>query len=181
MRLLRLACPAVLAAALPFHPLAAQAPAREVTRPPAPAAASGEPEVRALVAAYDRAWAGRDAGAVAALLTDDAETVNRFGEWARPEGRAAHTRYIADLLAGPYRTHAPPAHLVERVRFVRPDVAVVHATARHDAVALPGGHTIPPFREVTTLVVVRGADGAWRITSTNLQNVAPPPGGPPAR
>lgn len=149
-------------------------PAVGVCQAPAGTATNEEQAIRELFAAYDQAWKRRDAEAVAGMRTEDAEVVNRFGLWSRPANRAENARSLAQLMATIYKEHEPPVHTVELVRFIRPDVAIVHTSSEQRDVVLPDGTKIPPFQEVNTYVLVK-EEGRWLITSENIQNVGEPP------
>ncbi len=106
---------------------------------------------------------------VVALRTDDHVVVNRFGQWWPPAGREEVERDVAGVMRDVYGGRVLPPHDVRLVRFLRPDVAVVQATAEHRDVGLPDGRVLPPFEEVVTYILVR--DDEWRVASENVQNV----------
>lgn len=126
---------------------------------PAPAAPD-EAAVRDVVKRYVEARERRDASAIAAVLTEDADQYTTSGEWRR--GREAVVR---GGLASSSRNPGTRAITVESVRFLGSDVAIAD-----------GGYEIRRPGESatrlmwTTIVLRRGMDG-WRITA--IRNAAP--------
>ena len=117
-----------------------------------------EAAVRAVEAAYDRAWAAGDLDAVLACFVDDAVLVNPRGQVAigAREVRAA----LSGFLSGEGRDTEHES-VITRVSFVGRDVAVVdgHAVIRRRGAAGSG----PPFEHPFTDVLVRTDRGGWAI------------------
>lgn len=105
------------------------------------------------------AWGRGDGPAYGALFTDDADYAGFDG--SRTIGREAiaesHQRLFDTWLKGTRLTGR-----IEAVRFLDPDVALVHATGG----TIFAGETAPrPSRDsIQTLVAVR-RDGEWRFTA----------------
>jgi uncharacterized protein (TIGR02246 family) len=97
----------------------------------------------------------RDAGALAAALSDDAIVVSLRGEVAT--GRAEFESIMTRILAGPFAgsTHEST---ITRVHFVTSDVAVVDGEAR---VSGARGERSPILHAFTDVFVRR--DGRWLI------------------
>ena len=91
--------------------------------------------VRAVVARYVEARERRDATALAALFTDDADQLVSTGEWRR--GREA---VVAGGLASSARSGGVRTIEIETVHFVAADVAVALRDCRR---ACPCGHCRP--------------------------------------
>jgi uncharacterized protein (TIGR02246 family) len=132
--------------------------------------------VRTVVARYVEARERRDATALAALFTDDADQLVSTGEWRR--GREA---VVAGGLASSARSAGVRTIDIEAVRFAGSDVAVADgryeiaaapATAANAASGAPTSGTAAagPRRMWTTFVLVRQA-GAWRISA--IRNMRP--------
>jgi uncharacterized protein (TIGR02246 family) len=134
--------------------------ARQAAAPPR----SDEAAVRDVVARYMAAREARDPEAVAALFTIDADQMTTSGEWRR--GREAIRTGTAQSSE---RNPGSRRIVVERVRFVTPDVAV----ADGPYVIVAGG-AAADRRMWTTLVLVRTAEG-WRISA--IRNMVPTGGG----
>jgi dTDP-4-dehydrorhamnose reductase len=139
---------ALLLGVLAVLPLRAQAPAGD------------EAAVREVVAKYVDAREQRDASAVEALFTADADQLVSSGEWRK--GRPAVVR---GTMASSQSTGGKRTITVESVRFVAPAIALVDG--RYELTELAGGAT---RRMWTTLVVTRGPDG-WRIAA--IRNMLP--------
>jgi uncharacterized protein (TIGR02246 family) len=132
-----------------------------------------EREVRELIGKWDAAYRALDAKALAALETPDFELVNRLGQWFPQTSREENERMWAWGFANIYKGKPGPKHTVERVRFIRPDVALVQTRAYWaEVIVLPDGTRIPPHGQITTFLVVKEREG-WRITSQNIHNQMP--------
>ncbi len=129
-------------------------------QPSAPRA-TDEHDVRALVDRYVEARERRDAAAVGALFTADADQFTTGGEWRR--GRDAVVRGAS---ASSERTGGTRRVTIRAVRFIGQDVAI--ADGAYDIVGARDGTT---RRMWTTFVVTRGA-GGWRIAA--IRNASPP-------
>lgn len=138
-----------------FLPLFAQPPA-------------GESAVRDLVARYVDAREHRDAKAIEALFTPDADQLVSSGEWRK--GRDAVVR---GTLASSESTGGRRTITVESVRFLSPDAAI--ADGRYEISGLAGGQA---RRMWTTILCSRTPDG-WRIAA--IRNMLPAAPAPAAR
>lgn len=125
----------------------------------APVATAVDAEaIRTVVRDYVNARELRDAGAIEALLTEDADQHTTGGVWRR--GRAAVVQGTLDS-----STRNPGTRRIELagVRFLTPDVAI--ADGRYDISGTAGVR-----RMWTTIVLERGATG-WRIAA--IRNAVP--------
>ena len=121
--------------------------------------AADETAVRDVVARYVAVREARDASAVAALFTEDADQYTTAGEWRR--GRE---RIRAGTADSSQRNPGSRRISVEAVRFVTPDVAIADGPYE---IAASGASS---RRMWTTLVLVR-TSGGWRISA--IRNMAP--------
>lgn len=129
----------------------------------APARAQGEDRaaaIRDVVAGYVDAREKRDAAALTALFTEDADQLVSSGEWRR--GREAVVR---GGLASSSRSPGARTIAVETVRFVAPDVAI--ADGRYEV----GGTGGAAPRRMWTTFVMRHTAGGWRISA--IRNMRP--------
>lgn len=115
--------------------------------------------VKALVARYVEARESRDATALAALFTSDADQLVSSGEWRR--GRDAVVR---GGLASSAQNSGARTITVESVRLVSREVAV--ADGRYEIVGGADG----PRRMWTSFVLLR-TSGGWRIAA--IRNMRP--------
>jgi uncharacterized protein (TIGR02246 family) len=128
------------------------------------ARAADDEAVRAVVRRYVDAREARDAKAVAALFTADADQLVSSGEW-----RLGRDDVVAGSLASSAQSGGTRAIDVERVRFVGENVAV--ADGRYSIIGLQAGDR----RMWSTFVMVKDA-GGWRIAAIrNMLPAAPVP------
>jgi uncharacterized protein (TIGR02246 family) len=132
----------------------------------ADARAQDEREIRALVDRMFDSWAQGDAVAYHADFTDDADYVSFDGSRrGKADSISSHANLFRTVLYGSQLTGQ-----VESVRFVTPDVAVVHLL----------GSVVEGWRETMrrrrlsrqTMVVVR-RDGRWQVTAFHNTRVRP--------
>ncbi|MGK8520741.1 SgcJ/EcaC family oxidoreductase [Nocardia asteroides] len=135
--------------------------------------------IRALFADLMRAWTDNDAEAYAGCFTDDSDYVSYDGTRAicRAEHQHNHDKLFRGVLAG-----SALVGDVESVRFLTPDVAILHGTA---SVLMPWRSRLPERKlSRQTLVLLRTPPG-WRVTAIHNGRVRPvtipDPGSFPAR
>lgn len=117
-------------------------------------------------------WNSHDVTAMAELFTADADFVNVAG--MRLKGR----RQIRDEHVKSHRMQFKDSVVTFRavdVRFLKPDVALVHIDWRIEGDRDSDGTSRAPRNGVMSWVVVRQRD-EWRIASSHNTNVRPPPG-----
>jgi uncharacterized protein (TIGR02246 family) len=127
--------------------------------PPAAGPATEEAAVRQVVARYVSAREARDADAIRAVFTEDADQLTSSGEWRK--GREAIVR---GTLASSERTGGTRTIAIETVRFPAEGVAL--ADGRYE---IAGGQE-GVRRMWTSFLLTRGADG-WRIAA--IRNMLP--------
>ena len=86
-------------------------------------AAAEERAIRAVLARFYAGWNAHDADQMVSAYADDVDHVNVYAEWH--QGKAAIREDLRQLHAGPGK-NSQKTYTVEKVRFVRSDVAVVH-------------------------------------------------------
>ena len=168
VRTLKLA--AVLFAAL----LLAQFPASAQTK-------EDEAAVRNIPQQFAAAWATHDGAQLGKLMADDVDFINVGGHWMH--GRADFVTYHSRLLSGRFKqSNVTP--LSTEVRFLRPDLAVLHWSWK-----IVGDHnedqsTRKPRMGIFTMLAEK-RDGKWLVVvaqNTNqmtgpnpeLQGITPP-------
>ena len=132
--------------------------AAEAVLPAQPA--KDEAAVKAVVARYVEAREKRDAAAIEALFTKDADQLVSSGEWRK--GRDA---VVKGTLASSESTGGHRTITVENVRFISPDVAI--ADGRYEITGMASG---PDRRMWSTFVIAREKDG-WKIAA--IRNMLP--------
>ena len=136
--------------------------------------ANDEAGVREFISHWNTAYTGLNAKALAALETPDYEMVDRFGHWIKSEGPEYNERLWALAFTEVYRGKPGPARVIESVRFMAPNVAVVQARANHaDGVTLEDGTHIPPFWKINTYTLIK-TDAGWRVALLNIHNQIDP-------
>jgi uncharacterized protein (TIGR02246 family) len=126
-----------------------------------------ETEIRDLVKQWDRAWNAHDPDALTELHHPDAETVNRFGKYV--VGDAQHRIQFRWLHTGPFQGTKSPSQEVVSVRFVRPDVAVVHTSWGTPELHLDGERI--GAEDLVVSYLVTKEKGRWKFAAVDLHNV----------
>ncbi len=132
------------------------------------AQSSGEDQaIRTFFSKADVAWNNHDAQQLTNLqnATADADFVNVYGGWAK--GVESFVAIMTKLQAGPFHdVHRQT--IVEKIRFVRPDVAVVITT-------IVDRHGDGPPASTRGTFVLSKEQGRWLLNSfQNTQINAPP-------
>ncbi len=122
-----------------------------------------EVAVRDVVRRYVDAREGRDAKALEALFTPDADQLTSSGEWRRGRDEVVRGSLASSRASGGTRTIT-----VEAVRFPAPGVAM--ADGRYAISGLAGEAA---RRMWTTMLLTHEADG-WRIAAIRNMLPAPP-------
>ncbi|MDB4968849.1 MAG: hypothetical protein JWN44_4538 [Myxococcales bacterium] len=128
--------------------------------------------IESVVQAFVGALNAKDAAALAALFTDDAEFVTIFG--TRMRGRAeiesGHARVLSGALAGT-RAFAGPMES----KLLAPNVALCHARWTRERLPDAAEGSLPPGAGIFTIVLVHEAT-RWAVAAlTNVQDAPPPP------
>jgi uncharacterized protein (TIGR02246 family) len=122
--------------------------------------AQDEAAVKAVVARYVDAREHRDAGAIGALFTADADQLVSSGEWRKGRDNVVRGTLASSESSGGRRTIT-----VETVRFVSPGVAI--ADGRYEIAGTAGGET----RRMWSTFVITRESGGWRIAA--IRNMLP--------
>ena len=126
----------------------------------------GEEALRALPKAFAAAWAKRDAQELAKIVAEDVDFVTVGAVWL--QGRVDFAKYHASLLQG--RAHESTLTPLETsVRFIRPDLAVVHWSwgIKGDR-NLDGSARAPRFGLMTMVAEMRA--GTWLVVAAQNTN-----------
>ena len=132
-----------------------------------------EPAIRAIVAEQVVAWNAGDAPAYARHLAPEASFTNLLGMvlYGAPAFVQRHTEILSTFYKGTTKRH-----VVRRIRFVTPDVAIVDIDNEvHGVSAMPAGIPTPPDGVVKTQlmeVFVRRND-RWLIEAYHNVDVKP--------
>ena len=113
-----------------------------------------EGAIRAMEAAYDRAWCNGDIDALGRCFAHDAVLVNPLGQTA--SGHAEIVRVLGAMLRGPGKD-SEHSSVVDQVQFISSDVAVVDGVARLKL----SGETIPLVHRFSDVMVRQ--EGVWLL------------------
>ncbi len=137
-----------------------------------------ETAIRKLEVQQQEAWNRHDAKAYADLFTDDGDCVNVLGWWWK--GRAEIEKKLTDAYVFVFAQSVLTVGEVD-IRFLNPDLAVVHTRWTMTGARTPQGLPTPQQGIQTKLVQKNG--GKWLIVAfqnTNSIPEMPFPKGPPA-
>jgi uncharacterized protein (TIGR02246 family) len=124
-------------------------------------AGGDEAAVRLVVQKYVDARETRDAHAVEALFTSDADQLVSSGEWRK--GRA---QVVSGSMASSQNSTGKRTITVTSVRFLAPGVAL--ADGRYEISASANAAARKMWASIT---LTRGSDGTWRIAA--IRNMLP--------
>jgi uncharacterized protein (TIGR02246 family) len=130
---------------------------------------SDEDAIRALEQSFNAAWDAHDPEALAESLVDDAQFITVNGAWTTSRAGFRDLMQRLHGSTGPYRSSTRRTPEMQ-VRFLAPDVAILHSRfwidgeVLHDALSQPS-------RESVGTRVVRKIDGRWRIVATQNTDV----------
>ena len=132
---------------------------------------SDEDAIRELEHRFNAAWNAHDPDGLAEPLVDDAQFITVNGVWTTSRDGFRDLMQRLHGANGPYRSSTRRTPEMQ-VRFLAPDVAILHSRfwidgeVLHDALSRPS-------RESVGLRVVRKLDGRWRIVATQNTDVRP--------
>jgi uncharacterized protein (TIGR02246 family) len=132
-----------------------------------------EASVRLLITQASDAWNSGDVDRLTAVWTLDGELV--AGDGSHHNGRREIAKYLTHLLMGFWKGSRFAAS-VTGLRFLRPDVALVHLDGGFQ---LPGETQLAPERRAAISIVAVRDGGTWRFAlyhSTRLRPPSPSPG-----
>jgi uncharacterized protein (TIGR02246 family) len=111
-------------------------------------------EVAAVMERLREAWRAGDVDTYVAAFEEDADLVNRGGQWYR--GRAVIAERLGDLARSGRPALFAAVRRTEAIRLVTPAVAVVHES------------WIEPDRVAHATYVLARRDDDWRVTTANV-------------
>jgi uncharacterized protein (TIGR02246 family) len=139
--------------------------------------AEDEAAIRKVIIQMTEAFNAHDARAATSMYTPDADLVTVRGE---------KYRSVAEMeqgLASIFATRAKNAKLTTvsaSVRFIRPDVALVHVTNELSGLVSPDGQTLSAHKELSIRVFVKDG-GVWRVAAFHNTMLQPFGAPSPAR
>ena len=135
---------------------------------------AGENTIRAIVAEQAAAWDAGDGARYASRVAPEASFTNLFGMvmYGKPAFEARHKEILATFYKGTTKKH-----VVRKIRFVTPDVAIVDIDNEvHGVKAMPAGIVVPPDGVIKTqlMEVFVRRNGEWWVEA--YHNVDTKPG-----
>ena len=129
--------------------------------------------IRKLISQWADAYKRFDAKRLASLEAPDVEVVDRFGELHQPSGRHANEKLWSAAFEMVAMNTTPPRVAIDRIRFLRSDVALVQVSWTFaEGILLADGKRIPPFSELDTYVVVK-SQSDWLVAAHYMQEKKP--------
>jgi uncharacterized protein (TIGR02246 family) len=133
-----------------------------------------EEAIRAIVADQAAAWNAGDATGYAKQVAPDVAFTNLFGMvmYGSAPFRSRHTEILTTFYKGTTKKH-----VIRRIRFVTPDVAIVDIDNEvHGVTSMPGGILVPPDGVIKTqlMEVLVRRDAQWWIEAYHNVDVKQP-------
>src|SRR4051812_10149817 len=118
-----------------------------------------EDAIRAVLAEFYEGWNAHDPDKMASTFAEDIDFIDVFGEWSK--GRDEMRDELARVHASPFRNNHKE-HKVEKIRFLKSDVAVVQVSA------------VSQVRNLANYVLSK-QQGKWITVSFTNNDVHDPP------
>jgi uncharacterized protein (TIGR02246 family) len=136
--------------------------------------AAAKAAIRAIITEQVVAWDAGDGTRYANHVAPDASFTNLFGMvmYGAPAFANRHNEILSTFYKGTSKKH-----MVRRIRFLTPDVAIVDIDNEvHGVKAMPGGIVVPPDGVVKTqlMEVFVRRDGQWWIEAYHNVDLKPP-------
>jgi uncharacterized protein (TIGR02246 family) len=123
-----------------------------------------EDAIRDIESRFNEAWDRHDADAMVESLADDAQFVTVNGAWTKTRAEYLNLMQRLHGSSGPFRTSTRETPIMH-VRFLAPDVAMVHSQFHIY------GDVEEPVRTGIGTRVVRKIDGRWRTVGVQNTDV----------
>jgi uncharacterized protein (TIGR02246 family) len=135
--------------------------------------ATAETAIRRIIADQAEAWNGGDGARYASRLAEEASFTNLFGMvmYGRPAFATRHQEILSTFYKGTTKRH-----LVRRIRFVTPDVAIVDIDNEvHGVKEMPAGIIVPADGVIRTqlMEVFVRRDGQWWVEAYHNVDTKP--------
>ena len=128
-----------------------------------------EKAIREIEARLEAAWNRHDVAALASDFAPDADVINLAGEWFK--GREPFQKSLEDLHSGKVQGSVWKTEDVH-VRFLTPEIAVVHVSVNSHGDRNPDGTPMPARHAILSRVEVKRG-GRWLIVASHATNIVP--------
>ena len=129
-----------------------------------------EQAIRQIETRWQTAWNHHDIAAMVSLFAPEAGVINLAGEWFK--GREAFERSLESLHSGKVKESIWQTENID-IRFLTPEIAIVHVLFNSHGDRYPDGGLMPPRRGIFTRVEVKRG-GHWAIVASQATNIVPP-------
>jgi uncharacterized protein (TIGR02246 family) len=147
----------ILPAALP-QPIGAQG-----------GSAADEKAIREVEARWENAWNNNDVASMSRDFAPDVDAINLAGEWFK--GRAPFAQSLQELHSDKAKGSIWQTEETS-VKFLTPEIAIVHVLINSHGEHNPDGSLRPPRRAILTRVEVKRG-GQWLIVASQATNIVP--------
>ena len=131
--------------------------------------AADEKAIVDIEARWEAAWNRHDVAAMVETYAPNADAVNLAGEWFK--GREAFEKSLEQLHSGKTRGSIWQTEETN-IRFLAPDIALVHVYVNSHGDRNADGSPMPPRRVILTRVEVK-RNGQWLIVASQATNITP--------
>ena len=135
-----------------------------------------EKAVRDIEMQWEAAWNRHDVPALVRNVAPDADIVNLSGSWMK--GRDRFAASLTELHRDKVKDSVWKNDEVD-VKFLTPEIAIVHAYWNTHGERNPDGTPLPPRRGLYTRVVAKRS-GRWLVVASQATEVLPPSTAPVA-
>jgi uncharacterized protein (TIGR02246 family) len=131
--------------------------------------AADEKAIRAIETRWEKAWNDQDVAAMTRDFAPDADAINLAGEWF--QGRAAFAQSLQELHSDKAKGSVWQTQQTT-VKFLTPDIAVVHVLVNSHGEHNPDGTERPARRAILSRVEVKRG-GKWLIVASQATSIVP--------
>lgn len=134
--------------------------------------ADEEKAIQMMLAVEGRGWSIRDAKMASSVYTEDAQWMNAFGR--RKNGRVEIEEFLVWLFSHPGEqntktTNLPDSSRQFSIRFIRPDVAIIHDYREVIGQLSDSGREMPK-RKIHVTKIVTKESGKWLIANSVIMD-----------